>query len=158
MRLLIVSDSHGKSGQIIHAIEKENPDACIFLGDGLEDIKVAELTYPNLPIYKVAGNCDFAKGVPREGMHTFDGVNIFYTHGHLYDVNIDELNLAYKAQEEGALIALYGHTHVDSYNYIDGVHVFNPGSITHSRGSKAPSYGVIDLIDGMPSFKIIETK
>ncbi|SPZ98601.1 phosphoesterase family protein [Staphylococcus aureus] len=42
--------------------------------------------------------------------------------------------------------AFYGHTHVAKYEYINGVHVINPGSISQSRSSMEESYAEV-LID-----------
>lgn len=86
----------------------------------------------------------------------------FYTHGHLYQVNRTRHLLAEQARELGCLFAFYGHTHVAKYEYINGVHVINPGSISQSRSSMEETYAEVIIDDqtlhGTINFKIDITK
>lgn len=158
MKVLIISDSHGNSNPILSAIEKEKPEVCVFLGDGLYDIETAEMVYRDISFYKVSGNCDFSRSVPRENVTKFDDISIFYTHGHLYDVKTNKDDLISMAKNKKADIALFGHSHIPFYDYTNGVHLFNPGSITFPRRSKYPSYGIIHITQNMPSFEIVDIK
>ena len=73
-----------------------------------------------------------------------DNIIIFMAHGHRHDVYDTTYHLRREAQTIGAKIALYGHTHVAQCEYIDGIYVMNPGSISRPRlGAK--SYGFIDI-------------
>ena len=47
------------------------------------------------------------------------------------------------AKEKGADIALYGHTHVAHDEEVDGIRLFNPGSLGYEK-----SFGVIEIRDG----------
>ena len=88
-KLLILSDSHSNRLALEHILkaEADHIDALIFLGDGLRDLEQTLTLYPRLRAYAVAGNCDFGALEPLDGLAAFDGVVVFYTHGHMYGVN-----------------------------------------------------------------------
>ena len=95
-KLLVLSDSHGGRAAIERVLMKESKsiDALIFLGDGLRDLELALTLCPKLRAYSVAGNCDYGALEPTDGLAAFDGVVIFYTHGHMYGVKYDLDTLA----------------------------------------------------------------
>ena len=135
-KLLVLSDSHGGRTAIERVLMKEskNIDALIFLGDGLRDLELTLTLYPKLRAYSVAGNCDYGALEPTDGLAAFDGVVIFYTHGHMYGVKYDLDTLADAASARGAEVALFGHTH-------------NPGSC--GRCYTGPdTYGILTLDGG----------
>lgn len=146
MRILVISDSHGSLRNIEKAIEAQ-PDAknIIFLGDGASEIEEASYIYDDRIFHIVRGNCDFLSSESSSKTVTINGTKIFFTHGqYMRDVG----NLVKAAKQENAKIALCGHTHIAYTNYIDGVYVMNPGSITMPRDLSRGSYGVIDIVDG----------
>lgn len=155
MKLLVFSDSHHHTHRMAEAIEQHSDaSACFFLGDGLHDIQEMETRFPGIPFYIAQGNCDFAAYEPLYGLAPFGGLLFLYTHGHSFGVkhSTDQLFLA--AKEFGANAALFGHTHVPFYECHDGVHLFNPGSISMPRAG-SPSYGVITIKDGVPEFEVV---
>ena len=146
-RVLVVSDSHGKTDFLIEAIKKVEPDMMIHCGDveGQEDY-ISGLFQG--PIYFVKGNCDNFSQKNENLCLTVGAHKVMITHGHRYGVGWDLQQLEYAAEEQGADVALYGHTHVPLViKEADGMVVMNPGSISYPRGQKRrPSYGVI-LVD-----------
>ena len=50
-----------------------------------------------------------------------------------------------RARELEAQVVLFGHTHEAFYEYRDGIHFLNPGSLGSPRGPLYPTYGVIDI-------------
>ena len=65
MRLLVLSDSHGRKNLLLKAVELHpEADAVIFLGDGERDIEFLKEIYPELKLYAVCGNCDFNSANP----------------------------------------------------------------------------------------------
>ena len=61
-------------------------------------------------------------------------VKAFLTHGHLYNVSPWHMDsLVYAAEEQGAKLALFGHTHKAEWKELGGVTLINPG--TAGRGS-----------------------
>lgn len=73
------------------------------------------------------------------------------THGHHYDVGWDRALLLERAQEAGADVVFFGHTHRPAHiEYREaGVSCFNPGSIALPRQFEpfAPTFLFIDLQD-----------
>ena len=131
-KLLILSDSHNSRLAIenILAAEADSIDALI-----------------SLRAYAVAGNCDFGALEPLDGLAAFDGVVVFYTHGHMYGVKYDLDTLADAAAARGANVALFGHTHIPVAEERGGVFLFNPGSC--GRCYTGPNtYGILTLADG----------
>ena len=129
-KLLILSDSHSNRLALEHIqkAEADHIDALIFLGDGLRDLEQTLTLYPRLRAYAVAGNCDFGALEPLDGLAAFDGVVVFYTHGHMYGVKYDLDTLSDAAAARGANVALFGHTHVPVAERRGDVFLFNPGS------------------------------
>jgi predicted phosphodiesterase len=39
----------------------------------------------------------------------------------------------------------FGHTHCRMVDYVDGLHIINPGSLSQPRDGKGCSYGWIDV-------------
>ncbi len=146
MRILVISDSHGSLRNIEKAIEAQ-PTAknIIFLGDGIDEVESAEEIYSDRIFHKVAGNCDFTSMERGERTVTVGGTKIFFTHGHYMR---DRGLLLKRAEQEGAKIALCGHTHIAEVGYEKGIHYMNPGSLSRPRDMMSGSYGVIDITDG----------
>ncbi len=154
MKLLITSDSHGDTRALERCLTR-NPDAAavIFLGDGLRDLERLELDGPNprgTRVYSVRGNSDPTTFVALEGFAPFGGLNIFYTHGHMYNVKHSLDGLARTAAARGADIALFGHTHKPALTRMNGVYLFNPGSISRAEGRGG--YGILSIESGEPAF------
>ena len=142
MRILVVSDSHGDSftlGRIIR--NQPNAEVVVFLGDGESDVLRCGIHLIDKYVIKVKGNCDFYSELDANVTQVIEGKKFFITHGYLENVKFGIDNLIYKGQEPGADIILYGHTHVPVSKYIDGVYVFNPGSVKNGE------YGFIDITD-----------
>ena len=142
MRILVVSDVHGKLNLLREAIEAQ-PTArdVIFLGDGLRQVEDVIELYPDRTFYTVPGNCDWGAGGIPVRQETFGGKRFYFTHGHLHEVKHGLYRLYLAAREAGADIALYGHTHVAYEDYVDGIYLFNPGSLGYDY-----SYGYVDVV------------
>ena len=98
------------------------------LGDCERDTQRLEKEFPDLPLYRVCGNCDREPVNPEVLQLTLDGVKFFLTHGHRYSVKytLDALlNAAYFA---GADMVLFGHTHRAMSETMQGLYVVNPGT------------------------------
>ena len=148
-RIVVFSDSHG-SFRAVHRIFRKNPDASlfIFLGDEEGELDRVREMFPKKEIIAVAGNCDGYSDAPKELLYTAPhGRKIFCTHGNLYSVGSSNQKLYYRALELGADIVLFGHTHHRYYEYVDGIHMLNPGSAACPRDGRAPSYAFIDLLE-----------
>ncbi len=153
MKLLVVSDSHGRVQNIESAIEKETPDKVIFTGDGLRDFEKIEesgfLETLNIgerhcstteKIIKVAGNCDyFNVDTPLAMVKDFNGVKAFLTHGHLFKVKFGMGGILKEAKELRCNLLIFGHTHSQLLEVVDGITLVNPGSIANGK------YAIIEI-------------
>ncbi|MBQ7288964.1 MAG: metallophosphoesterase [Clostridia bacterium] len=158
MRILVLSDSHGRAGLVEEIIEK-NPEAehIFFLGDVLRDLETAKLLFTDKKFYAVAGNCDFYADCPSEATARLGGVKIFYCHGHTLGVKYGTERLFHRAAAEQADLVLYGHTHQANIAQQGECFMVNPGSVAQARNSRN-SYAVIDIDEKgiFPSIVLVE--
>ena len=147
MRIIVISDTHGRPSLIEKIIEAQ-PDAkdIFFLGDLIKDIEDMPFMYPSRNFHIVSGNCDYGSTYKTADAVTVGGKRILFTHGHAYSVKSGLTRLKERALAEGATLALYGHTHVANIQYEDGVYFVNPGSPTCPREGR-PGYAVVDIVD-----------
>ena len=145
MRILVVSDSHGRSSLLYEAVENEpSAAALVFLGDGLREAEEVALAYPGLRFFAVCGNCDLgAVHTPAVREERLGGVPFLMTHGHLFGVKTGVGALKREALTRGVQVVLYGHTHIPDVRYENGLYLLNPGSIAHSG-----TYGTVDIESG----------
>ncbi len=149
MKYLILSDTHGHINAVCDVAHRENScDAVIFLGDGLQDMYMLQTMLPNAKIFKVCGNCDFANDAPQRIIMPIGKKRALITHGHLQYVKSGTEHIIKEAKEEKANIVLFGHTH-DAINVeIDGIHLFNPGTLSGASQGKSVSYGILEVVKG----------
>lgn len=134
MKAAVFSDTHSNTDLMLEAVRRSQPDLIIHLGDHERDTAVLAREFPHIPLYNVRGNCDLAPSAPETELVPLGPVKAFITHGHLYSVEYDRLDsLVYAAQELGAKIAMYGHTHRALYEEVGGVKVINPGTAGKGR-------------------------
>lgn len=148
MRILVVSDSHGRVSEIEKAIEA-HPEAVhvFFLGDCTRDVEDLPFIYPDRSFHIVSGNCDFVSTYPSCSAVTLEGKRILFTHGHIHSVKSGLTRLKEEAKAEKADLVLYGHTHISKTEYADGIYYVNPGSLSRAAEGSA-GYAVIDLTAG----------
>ncbi|MBQ9901868.1 MAG: metallophosphoesterase [Clostridia bacterium] len=146
MKILVMSDSHGRSDLVLKCIlQHPDAEAVFFLGDVLIDMKGMDKRFPDRQFYCVRGNCDYDSDVPMERLVTLQGIPMLLTHGHAHGIKYGLDGLIRSAANQGAKIALFGHTHVPYNQYHDGIYLLNPGSLTRPRDCSRPSYGLIEI-------------
>jgi len=148
MKILIVSDTHGKNTNILNTIERVGPiDLLIHLGDfegGEEYIK----SIANCPVEMVSGNNDFFTGLPKEVIMRIGKYVVMLTHGHRYGVNYTTTNLVETAKKNHVNIVMFGHTHVPMINMTEEVWLINPGSLTQPRQhGRKQTFIIMDIDD-----------
>lgn len=80
MKLLLLSDSHGRVGSLLEAVDRELPDGAAHLGDVSRDAEALAAAYPDLPLWSVLGNCDgWGSAAPDELEATLGGVRFLFT-------------------------------------------------------------------------------
>ncbi len=142
MKLLVLSDSHRHMEAMRLAVQLEQPDAVIHLGDHDADAVQLGEEFPNLRIFSLSGNCDRFFPTGQDTLcFELAGVRIFAAHGHQYNVKSGIFRFYMAAAEKNARVALFGHTHVPYCEEYNGIWLLNPGAC----GEVAPSYGVVNL-------------
>lgn len=152
--IIVLSDTHGNRAEVekLYPVFAES-DYIIHLGDTSSDGMRIKSAFPQ-KTYVLNGNCDFPRLGDDELTLDVEGVRIFACHGDRYGVKRDTDRLAYRAQEAGAAIALYGHTHRAKEENTGGVALFNPGTLSRYAASK--SYLYLAVYDGKFTGKIVE--
>lgn len=150
MRILIISDSHGNNSAYSVILKKEKDlDMIIHCGD----ISGSEYYYSQTapcPLVMVNGNNDYSSDIPMNAQFELGKYSVWVTHGHKNHVNFGRDWLMEEAQNRGADIVLYGHTHVPRIEYDDErrIYAVNPGSLTYPRQEgHNPSYIIMEIDD-----------
>ncbi len=146
MKILIVSDSHGRHGNLEEVLEKEGPlDMLIHLGDveGGEDYIEA---IADCETHFVCGNNDYFSRLPFDREINIGGIKALITHGHTHYVSFVRNDLVETALEAGVQVAMYGHTHLPMLEIKPDLTVLNPGSISYPRQEgRRPSYIIMTV-------------
>lgn len=151
MKILVFSDSHRSRGGMMDAIDREQPDLVIHLGDLAADAEELGYAYPQQAMISVPGNCDGWTTDPAIRLVTLEGHKVLLSHGHLWGVKQGCGAAIAAARKADADILLFGHTHVAHCAQADGLWIMNPGA--------APaSYGVITLDAANISCSILPTR
>lgn len=152
LRILIMSDSHGRNENVELAIAQVREEIgefqmLIHLGDVGDAREIESLA--GVPCYIVRGNTDYDAKLLNVNVIEAGGHRIFATHGHLYQVDMRLDLLRFAALENDCDIAMYGHTHVPYLEEDpDDVTILNPGSISKPRqADHRYTYMVMEIDD-----------
>lgn len=152
LRILIMSDSHGRNENVELAIKQVREEIgefqmLIHLGDVGDAREIESLA--GVPCYIVRGNTDYDAKLLNANVIEAGGHRIFATHGHLYQVDMRLDLLRFAALENDCDIAMYGHTHVPYLEEDpDDVTILNPGSISKPRqADHRYTYMVMEIDD-----------
>lgn len=162
MKLMIASDIHGSAlycGQLLEAMDREQPDRLLLLGDILyhgprNDLPegydpktvIAMLNARKQDLVCVRGNCDtevdqMVLGFPIMADYCLlmtENRMIFATHGHHY--NLGQLPALHPGD-----ILLHGHTHVPAWQaFGQDNRYFNPGSVSIPKEGSARGYMMLE--------------
>lgn len=145
MKAIVFSDTHGNTSLIGEAVRRIRPDLIIHLGDHDRDAVAIREEFPGTPLYMVCGNCDISPLAPERDIVPLGPVKALILHGHQYAVKYGGLDpLVYAAEEAGAKIVMFGHTHEPLYEERGGVVLLNPG--TAGRG-RTQTFAVAEVSD-----------
>ena len=136
-KIAVVSDSHYESAPLSDLAEEISRHGdiglLIHLGDMTADADwlAGRLS---VPVRSVPGNCDRpGPDEPAERVEKIEGVRVLYAHGHTLSVKTTLNRLFYRAQAEGAGLALFGHTHAPLILSEGPVWLVNPGALMDRR-------------------------
>lgn len=140
MGILVMSDSHGLVKEVQQVTDRHAVEKILHCGDFCVD----HLREPFSRMTLVRGNCDTTKDVPTEQQTKWRDLNILQTHGHLFGVKSSLLRLHYRAEETGANVVVFGHSHVPACGVERDVLFLNPGSLQMPRGFDVPTYVILE--------------
>ncbi|KEO84985.1 hypothetical protein EL26_00005 [Tumebacillus flagellatus] len=141
MRVLVLSDTHGRTDRIQQAVRQAGRfDLLVHAGDHADDVLES---FPHA--VAVCGNCDDPSLAAVEQEVDLLGLKALVAHGHTLNVKTSPLPLLYRAAEAQADIAIYGHTHTPTLVEEEGRIFLNPGSLSYPRGFTVCTYCVIEL-------------
>lgn len=144
MKVLIVSDTHGRDSGLEKAVEKEAPfDMLVHCGD-VEGREIFIEALADGPTCIVAGNNDFYTDLPREAIIQIAGKRVLVTHGHYYGIAYSLERLINAAKQQDCQIVMFGHIHTPLIEEENGVLFINPGSLALPRqNGHQKSYAVL---------------
>ena len=157
MRIGLLSDTHGILDLALKAVQAMGSiDLLIHCGDHYRDASKISATI-NVPVHAVVGNCGPRMDGPAEKLLEVEGVIIYITRGHRFNVKVSLYGLYNRSLELNAGVVVYGHTHIPGYGFTrspgspdkDDLLIINPGSISDPRGGSKFSYGILDIHGGV---------
>ena len=140
MKILVLSDSHGNVRDMVTAVEREQPQMILHLGDCWRDAEKLSEEFPNIPMQHVPGNCDFRPGEELEKVIFVEDYRILICHGHTYGVKTTLLQAGFAAEEKNVDAFLFGHTHKPLVDMRGKTLFLNPGTM---KSGYKPTYGVL---------------
>ena len=141
-KIVVMSDSHGYHA-MIDLVRELEPDGDCYVHCGDSEAE----TYDMQDWLCVKGNNDWYSDFPEHIRFKVEDLNFYVCHGHRFGYFDRESKMIYTLQEANCDVLLSGHTHVPTYEKIDGYTFINPGSTTLPRGGSSRSDCVIH-VDG----------
>lgn len=146
MFILLFSDTHGNTFDLKKVISNyEKVDLVIHLGDCVKDVQKVRGEFTKIPFECVAGNNDWASSEVDEKVIELGGKRILITHGHTYGVKSSVLKLVEKGKALGVDAIFFGHTHLTDEQFIENIHMINPGSLGRPSVYQGPTFCEITL-------------
>lgn len=135
MKILIVSDTHGRDEVLRKVIGIEEPvDMLIHLGDTVgSEKRIEQMLKVKTAFFTVKGNNDFSATLDERKEINIGKYKILLVHGHRHGVYAGTQHLKDEAISKDYDIVMYGHTHVPHYENENGIIILNPGSISYPR-------------------------
>ena len=145
MRILVISDSHGRNDDVAGVIEQVGPiDMLIHCGDVERgDDYIRSLV--DCPVHMVSGNNDYNLDLPAQDIFNIGDYKVLVVHGHTFYVYRGVERLKQYALQNNIDIVMFGHTHKPYIEIDEDVTILNPGSVSYPR-----------QLDHMPTFLIME--
>ena len=136
MKVLVISDSHGRNDDVKKVIEQVGEvDMMIHLGDierGDDYIRSIAKCPPE-QVYLVKGNNDYNLTLPYQHVIDIGGYRTLLTHGHRFYVNAGTGYLREYAFNNNIDVVMFGHTHMPYIDIGEDVTILNPGSLSYPR-------------------------
>lgn len=130
MKILLISDSHGKQ-EYVQKLLNNKYDYVFYAGDGIRDLGIN--IYDPSVIY-VKGNCDlFEQDAPITRTVFINDLKILITHGDYYKVKQGLESVSVFAKNNGYNMVCFGHTHTKWNECINETWFVNAGSLKNGN-------------------------
>lgn len=140
MRVLVISDTHGKTPIDISDL---NVDAVIHAGD-IGDNKFLSQFYMFDEFYAVCGNTDYSLDLPDTVCNEISGVKFYLVHNLSAPHRIISENYS-KICKFSPDLVVFGHTHTPLIEKKEETIFLNPGSLGKKGLTGYMSYALIDI-------------
>lgn len=159
MKIGVLSDTHKKLDLAIAAIEEMGAiDLLVHAGDHYRDA-IKLMKHFGVSGVAVAGNCDLADGGASEEILDLAGKKVLVLHGHRQGVKGGLQNLWYYALQRDVEMVIFGHSHIPVCQMVEGITMFNPGSLAEPRDVvSGATYGIITIDQGIWKPEIIKAR
>lgn len=153
VRIGLISDTHGLLRPDVHTA-LAGVSMILHAGDVCSDEILDELALI-APVHAVYGNCDPLDPRLAERLDIeVAGVRIHVSHGHeLGRPKPSAVAAAYDAD-----VCVYGHTHQQRIERVDGRLIINPGAAGPRRFELEPTVAVLTIVDGVAEAELISLR
>jgi len=151
IRVGLISDTHGLLRPQVHEVFA-GVSQILHAGDVCSDTILDELALI-APVQAVYGNCDDPWDPSlREALDVeVGGVRIHVQHGH----ELGRPRPAQVAATYDADVCVYGHTHRQSVERVDGRLIVNPGAAGPRRFDLEPSVAILTIAHGVAEVELV---
>lgn len=151
IRVGLIADTHGLLRPQVHEVFA-GVSQILHAGDVCSDTILDELALI-APVHAVYGNCDdpWTPGLRESLEVTIGGLRIHVQHGH-------ELGRPRPAQVAAAYdadVCVYGHTHRQVIERVDGRLIVNPGAAGPRRFDLEPCVAILTIADGRADAELV---
>lgn len=152
LRLGLISDTHGQLRADVHRAFA-GVDLILHAGDVCGDEILDELALI-APVRAVRGNCDESPDARLAGHLELEvgGLRIHVSHGH----ELGRPGPAKVAAAYDADVCVYGHTHRQLVERVEGRLMVNPGAAGPRRFDLVPSVAILTLVAGRAEAELVE--
>ena len=147
MKILVVSDTHGRAEPLKTVIHAVKPFDYLFHAGDVEGMEDEIRREASVPCVFARGNNDYFSNLKLWEVFSAGGYRFLITHGHRMGVHGSAEALRAKAKELRCGVAVFGHTHFPLLDESDPeLTLLNPGSLSFPRQpGREPSYAIIEI-------------
>jgi putative phosphoesterase len=150
MKIVVLADIHihNKFEKIPKKVfnSLKSADMIFIVGD-LVDLCVLDFFKSYSPIYAVCGNMDsieVVKVLPSKRIIKVENVNIGLIHGSGNPATLPE-RVRKEFEKDNVNAIVFGHSHCSYNKTVNGVLLFNPGSLTDKIHASRNSFGILEV-------------
>ena len=151
IRVGLIADTHGLLRPQVHGVFA-GVSRILHAGDLVSDTILDELALI-APVQAVYGNCDdpWDPSLHEALDVEIGGVRIHVQHGH----ELGRPRPAQVAATYDADVCVYGHTHRQSVERVDGRLIVNPGAAGPRRFDLEPCVAILTIVDGVAEVELV---